>query len=308
MFVSVKERARQIANGQFSAAPTGAPVASLIDLTPEPKPGSVATAKKSSSKDTPANAQASSSKTKSSKTAPTKEPTLQVATPKATPPPTTVLTTTLLNPTLPNLTLPRTTLPRTTSPAKASTPKKPSSKTKATKEPTSKPSSPKIGSPKPTSSSQAASQAKAPSTPKLTSSPKPAVAAKPASAKTPSTPPQSKRSKSPPKRVDSPISDPDADALTMLKSACLKQVSGVTGLGGRRLTVVPKQRSSGAWYVALKDATSDRYLTMWTHRDKTFDTPEEALEAYLAFAIRMRDGVRWFPVGARAGSPKGKGR
>lgn len=67
--------------------------------------------------------------------------------------------------------------------------------------------------------------------------------------------------------------------------------------------MVVKQRSSGAWYTALKDTGSDKYLKMWTNRDKTFATQEEALEAYLAFTAKMRNEVRWFP---RAGSPKRK--
>jgi len=33
---------------------------------------------------------------------------------------------------------------------------------------------------------------------------------------------------------------------------------------------------------------------MWMNRDKTFATREEALEAYLAFATKARNEVRWF--------------
>jgi hypothetical protein len=72
---------------------------------------------------------------------------------------------------------------------------------------------------------------------------------------------------------------------------------------------VLKQRSStGEWYAALKDEGSDKYLKMWMNRDKTFATKEEALQAYLVFAGRMREGVRWFPMSPRASSPKGKGK
>jgi hypothetical protein len=107
--------------------------------------------------------------------------------------------------------------------------------------------------------------------------------------------------------VDSPIENND-DPLSSLKAACLKQVSGVTGLGGRRLAIVLKQRSSGKWYAALKDTGSDKYLKMWVNKDKTFETKEEALEAYLVFATKMRNEVRWFPISPRANSPKGKGK
>lgn len=107
--------------------------------------------------------------------------------------------------------------------------------------------------------------------------------------------------------MDSPIED-DEDPLSALKSACLKQVSGVTGLGGRRLAIVLKQRSSGGWYAALKDVGSDKYLKMWMNKDKTSPTKEQALEAYLVFVTKMRNEVRWFPMSPRASSPKGKGK
>ncbi|KAF2621089.1 hypothetical protein BU25DRAFT_416404 [Macroventuria anomochaeta] len=275
MFLSVKERARQIANGQFTASTTNAQVTSLIDLVPEPKPATVATTKKTATKEAPAKAAASPSQTKQSKTAP------------------------------PPAAVPKTTSSKATSPPEVSTPKKSSSKSKVTKEPSLKPASPKIGSPKSTSSSKVASEPKAPSTPKITSPTKATPSAKSTSSKTSSTPSKTKRSKSPPKRVDSPIED-DNDPLYSLKSACLKQVSGVTGLGGRRLAIVLKQRSSGKWYAALKDTGADKYLKMWMNKDKTFATKEEALEAYLVFATKMRNEVRWFPMSPRASSPKGK--
>lgn len=107
--------------------------------------------------------------------------------------------------------------------------------------------------------------------------------------------------------MDSPIEDND-DPLSSLKTTCLKQISGVTGLGGRRLAIALKQRSSGEWYAALKDTGSDKYLKMWMNRDKTYATKEEALEAYLVFVTKMRNEVRWFPMSPRANSPKGKGR
>ena len=93
-----------------------------------------------------------------------------------------------------------------------------------------------------------------------------------------------------------------------LKAACLKQVSGVTGLGGRRLAVVLKQRSLGGWYAALKDLGSDKYLKMWMNKDKLSATKEEALETYLQFVTKARNEVRWFPMSPRASSPKGKGK
>lgn len=291
MFVSVKERARQIANGQFSAPPS-APVVSLIDLAPEapknlgefPVKMKESKIKKESAKGKEAIKATKESKTTEStvkakqivkepatKTKDVKEP---IPAPPATPK--TPSKTTLKAPKTPKT-------PSKTPPLEA--PSKKSSK--AVKE-SSKPSSPRIGS---------KSMPKAPSTSKLASPPKStSCTAKPASLVKPT-----KRSKSPPKRVDSPVED--EDPLAALKSACLKHVSGVTGLGGRRLAVVVKQRSSGAWYTALKDTGSDKYLKMWTNRDKTFATQEEALEAYLAFTAKMRNEVRWFP---RAGSPKRK--
>ena len=72
--------------------------------------------------------------------------------------------------------------------------------------------------------------------------------------------------------------------------------------------MVLKQRSSGEWYVALKDTGSDKYLKMWMNRDKTFGDTEDALDAYLVFATKMRNEVRWFPMSPRATSPKGKGK
>lgn len=73
-----------------------------------------------------------------------------------------------------------------------------------------------------------------------------------------------------------------------------------------------KQRSSGEWYAALKDTGADKYLKSWMNREKTYKTRNEALEAYLVFAMKMRErsgtGLGWFPMSPRAGSPKGKGR
>lgn len=82
----------------------------------------------------------------------------------------------------------------------------------------------------------------------------------------------------------------------------------MTGLGGRRLAIVLKQRSSGEWYAALKDTGSDKYLKMWMNKEKTFATKERALEAYLVFVTKARNEVRWFPMSPRASSPKAKGK
>jgi hypothetical protein len=74
----------------------------------------------------------------------------------------------------------------------------------------------------------------------------------------------------------------------------LKTVSGVTGLGGKKLAVVCRQTSKKGWYAALKDLSSDKYLKMWMNREKTYPTQVEALQAYLVFAKKMKDGARLF--------------
>ncbi|KAL1603875.1 hypothetical protein SLS60_005467 [Paraconiothyrium brasiliense] len=328
MFMSVKERARQIASGQFSQPTTSAPVESLIDLAPETKPAVAATSGKkgkNAAKEAPPKAAAPSSKTKASKATAPKETTPKAMPPQKAPPEVAPSIATLIG-AFPKTSAAKSATPSpeaptpkksssksklskgsskpATPPQEAPTPKKSSSKSKLSKEP-SKPSSPKIGSSKSTSSSKATPQPKVPSSPKVASPTKASPSTKSASSKPPSTPSKSKRSRSPPKRVDSPLEDDD-DPLSALKSACLKQVSGVTGLGGRRLAIVLKQRSSGDWYAALKDTGSDKYLKMWMNREKTFATKQEALEAYLVFATKMRNGVSWFPMSPRASSPKGK--
>lgn len=293
MFVSVKERARQIANGQFIAPTTSSPVTSLIDLAPESQLANDITLKKTNATETHSKASAPPSKTKSSKAAQSKEPTLKAGSTKASVPPTPVPVSAPLKPAR---------VPETTAV------KKSSSKSKVSKESNQKPPSPKIGTSKSASTPKSAPQTKGSSPVKVVSPTKTASAAKLSAAKPTSTSsPKSKRQKSPPRRVDSPVED-DEDPLSALKTACLKQVSGVTGLGGRRLAIVLKQRSSGGWYAALKDTGSDKYLKMWTNKDKTSATKGEALEAYLLFVTKMRNEVRWFPMSPRASSPKGKGK
>jgi hypothetical protein len=71
-------------------------------------------------------------------------------------------------------------------------------------------------------------------------------------------------------------------------------VSGVTGLGGKKLAVVCRQTSTKGWYAALKDLSSDKYLKMWMNREKTYPTQVAALQAYLVFAKKMKDGARLF--------------
>ncbi|KAH6614919.1 hypothetical protein C7974DRAFT_56057 [Boeremia exigua] len=287
MFVSVKERARQIANGQFTASTTSGLDASLTHPAPEPKLAPVTASKKSGRLGAQVDAIVPPSKTKpSTKVAPPVEPTVKVASPK------TAFTPAVVTKAVP---------PKPAPPTASSSPKKGSTKPKVRKDSPSKPLSPKIGSSKPASASKAASQVKSSSTSKIASP------TKFTTPKTAPTTPKNKRSKSPPKRVDSPIEDND-DPLASLKSTCLKQVSGVTGLGGRRLAIVLKQRSSGEWYAALKDLSSDKYLKMWMNKDKTFATKEEALEGYLVFVTKTRNEVRWFPMSPRASSPKGLGK
>ncbi|KAJ4345572.1 uncharacterized protein N0V89_011705 [Didymosphaeria variabile] len=303
MFMSVKERARQIASGQFSQPTTSAPDESLIDLAPEPKPATPGKKGKNVAKEAPPKAAATPSKTKASKAAAPKESTPKVKPSQKAPPEAAPLKATPIATAIGAF--PKTPTSKTTTPPpEAPTPKKSSSKSKSSKEP-SKPSSPKIGSSKSSSSSKVTPQPKVPSSPKVAPPTKASSSTKSTSSKPSSTPSKSKRSKSPPKRVDSPLEDDD-DPLSALKSACLKQVSGVTGLGGRRLAIVLKQRSTGEWYAALKDTGSDKYLKMWMNREKTFATKQEALEAYLVFATKMKNGVSWFPMSPRASSPKGK--
>ncbi|KAJ4336508.1 hypothetical protein N0V87_005372 [Didymella glomerata] len=327
MFVSVKERARQIASGQFTAPSTSIPAATLIDLAPEPKPAAAATSKKAGAKDTTK----ATAKTKLSKTAPSKD------TPKATPTPAESPKATPSRAT-PIGAFPEPTSPKIATPPEVSTPKKSSSKSKLTKEssskstkepsskpakePSLKPSTPKLGSSKSTSSNRPPPSPKVPSSPKIssptkTSAPRPSLFSRASSASktpstpttptTPTTPSKPKRAKSPPKRVDSPISDTSSsDPLSSLKSSILQQVSGITGLGGRRLAIALKQRSNGEYYVALKDVGSDKYLKMWMNRDKTSATKEEALERYLVWVGRMRNEVRWFPARERSPGKGGK--
>lgn len=86
-----------------------------------------------------------------------------------------------------------------------------------------------------------------------------------------------------------------------IKAQCLKQISSIRGLSGKRLAVVTKQSSSsGEWYAALKDTSSDKYLKLWMNRSKTYPTEQEALEAYLVFAKKMKNNSRLF------GAPKSR--
>ncbi|OSS49636.1 hypothetical protein B5807_06102 [Epicoccum nigrum] len=292
MFVSVKERARQIANGQFIAPTTSSPVTSLIDVAPEFKPNDVATPKQTGTTESHSKPTASPLTTKSLKAASLKKSTPKAVAGIAAPP---------------AIHIPKNPSQISMEPSGSSTIKKSSSKSRMSKDSAPKLSSPKIGSPKSASTKKISAQTKLPSS-AVVSPTRAAFTAKPTISKpTPTIFSKSKRSKSPPKRVDSPVED-DEDPLWALKAACLKQVSSVTGLGGRRLAVVLRQRSSGGWYAALKDTGSDKYLKMWMNKDKLSATKEEALETYLQFVTKARNEVRWFPISPRASSPKGKGK
>jgi|SRR5690242_887513 len=288
MFVSVKERARQIANGQFTASTTTAPVASPVDRIPDIQPVAVGAPKKISTTGSSAKNAVSHSKAKS-KTTTSKE---QATPPEASASPKSSVNTTPSK-------------PASTSEAAGTNKKSVKSKTPAESPAKSVPS--RTENSKLATRNRVVSQTKTPTTPKVASPAKAASTAKTTSQKNPLVVSKNKRSRSPPKRVDSPIDD-DSDPLSSLKSDCLKQVSGVTGLGGRRLAIVLKQRSSGEWYAALKDLGSGKYLKMWMNKDKTYASKEEALEAYLVFVSKMRNEVRWFPMSPRASSPKGKGQ
>ncbi|KAJ8112358.1 hypothetical protein OPT61_g5252 [Boeremia exigua] len=292
MFVSVKERARQIANGQFTASTTSTPVASLVDLAPEPKTAAVTAARKTEVGETTEKAAASPTNARLSKTPLSKDPTKKLASPKAV---------------LPSAPSPKAAPPKSAPPPELSSTKKPSAKPRLSKETALKPSSPRIGPSKVAPGSKVVSRVKPSSAPKGTSSMGVTPAGKTTTSRTTLPITKSKRSKSPPKRVDSPFEDND-DPLALLRNACLKQISGVTGLGGRRLAIVLKQRSSGEWYAALKDTSSDKYLKMWMNKDRTYATKEQAMEAYLVFVTKAKNEVRWFPLSPRASSPKGKGK
>ncbi|KAJ4988002.1 hypothetical protein SVAN01_06577 [Stagonosporopsis vannaccii] len=290
MFVSVKERARQIANGQFTASVTTTPATSPDNHVLESKPVTIeAPQNPGPSGSSAKNAVSPSKKAKPSKTTSSKEPAASLE------------VTSLLRP------VPKAVTSKPAPPSDAPVMKKPSAKSKTPAESLSKASSPKTGNGKLATTSRVASQGKTLATPKVALPANATSTAKSSSHKTTSAVSRNRRSKSPPKRADSPIED-NSDPLSSLKSDCLKQVSGVTGLGGRRLAIVLKQRSSGLWYAALKDTGSGKYLKMWMNRDKTFASKEAALEAYLVFVTKMRNEVRWFPMSPRASSPKGKGQ
>ncbi|KAJ4363636.1 hypothetical protein N0V83_009932 [Neocucurbitaria cava] len=286
MFLSVKERARQIASGQFQ------PSQAAVEPPPPVVASKVVPAKVVTAKFSPSKGPGGSSKTAPSPSTPKKEsPKASISKAPKTP----------STPTSPK--------PSSVPSWKATAPKTPSSKTpssKETKEKSSKSSSARASSPKASSSKSSSSKS---SSSKRSSSPKtsPKIAA-PAPPK-----PKLTRSKtSPPDLgigIGSFADDPPEDHTTIsgLKAACLKQASGVTGLGGRRLAVNLKQTSSGEWYAALKDLSSDKYLKMWMDRSKTYETQIEALEAYLVFAKKMKQGCRLFPpMSPKAASTKSK--
>ncbi|KAL1796389.1 hypothetical protein ACET3X_004929 [Alternaria dauci] len=107
-------------------------------------------------------------------------------------------------------------------------------------------------------------------------------------------------------RSSSTSSLEDDDEYGDLRAACLREVSNVTGLKGKNLAISLRQRSSGGWYAALKDVGADKYLKMWMNRDKTFDTQDEALEAYLVFVKKMNTDMKLFgPMSPKTGKTKG---
>ncbi|KAF2702931.1 hypothetical protein K504DRAFT_508559 [Pleomassaria siparia CBS 279.74] len=274
MFLSVKERARQIASGQFQASDAPPPPAPVVEpATPSKKktPGRIVTTKFSPPKAPSAPSPTSPSKLKKDKTPTSSKPTPSPSTPAKTP---SSRKTASAKPESPKLAPPKTTSSKASS-SKTETPKTPKS-----------PKSPKTPSTKTASSKPSSSKPKAskPSSPKPTPS-------KPKSAPAPSKP-----ARPTPARIGSFTADPSEDntEVSDLKARCLKHANSVTGLGGRKLAVVLKQTSSGGWYAALKDVGLDKYLKMWMNRDKTFPTQVEALEAYLVFIKKMKVETRLF--------------
>ncbi|CAE7187616.1 hypothetical protein P3342_008778 [Pyrenophora teres f. teres] len=118
--------------------------------------------------------------------------------------------------------------------------------------------------------------------------------------------PETRISSRPKMERSSSSSSLEDDEYGQLRTACLREVSKVTGLKGKNLAISLRQRSSGEWYAALKDVNADKYLKMWMNRDKTFETQEEALEAYLIFAKKMNTDTKLFgPMSPKLGKSKG---
>lgn len=76
----------------------------------------------------------------------------------------------------------------------------------------------------------------------------------------------------------------------------LGQTSSVTGLRGKKLVVVLRRSSEneGEYYCALRGQNDGKYLKLWMDKNKTYPTHVEALEAYLRFVKRMRNGCSIF--------------
>jgi hypothetical protein len=266
MFLSVKERAQQLAqlaNGQTPTPTTTAPT------TPAKKSSKSSSSKPEPPKPTPSKF----SKPEPPKPTPAKTvPPPKVAAPKAAPPP--KAPSPKLAPAKPTSSKP---VPSRAASAQA-LPSTPSKRSKSPK------------SPKADKTEKASSKA-----PSSSSRPKPSRA------KTlPTKLDIGAFDSSSSDDEDSPTRAPtDIDGL---KAACLKHASGITGLNGRSLAIVCRQTSAGGWYAALKDVGLDKYLKMWMNRSKTFATQLEALQSYLVFVKKMKAECRLFPLSPKTGS------
>ncbi|KAF9691709.1 hypothetical protein EKO04_010196 [Ascochyta lentis] len=105
---------------------------------------------------------------------------------------------------------------------------------------------------------------------------------------------------------DTDSSTSSLDRIAHLKAECLREASNVTALKGRRLVVVLRRSSEneGEYYCALRGQSDGRYLKLWMEKHKTYPSHVEALEAYLRFVRRMRNGCSLFgavPQGGRRG-------
>lgn len=52
--------------------------------------------------------------------------------------------------------------------------------------------------------------------------------------------------------------------------------------------------NEGEYYCALRGQSDGKYLKLWMDKNKTYPTHIEALEAYLRFVKRMRNGCSLF--------------
>ena len=76
----------------------------------------------------------------------------------------------------------------------------------------------------------------------------------------------------------------------------LEQATNVTGLKGKKLEVVLRRSSEheGEYYCALRGRSDGKYLKLWMNKERTYPSHIEALEEYLRFVRKMRNGCSLF--------------